>query len=116
MGPATYDLVPLLVERRLHPVDEAWVEERRSFFLDARAKLGLPEIDPDELRYEFHLMTVQRQLKAIGTFSYQTAVVGRGEFYKKYIEPSIATVLRAMAKPGMKEYPALRKALETAYG
>jgi hypothetical protein len=59
-------------------------------------------------------MTVQRQLKAIGTFSYQTAVVGRGEFYEKYIGPSIATVLGAMAKPGMKEYPALRKALETS--
>jgi N-acetylmuramate 1-kinase len=114
MGPATYDLVPLLVERRLHPVDEAWVEGQRMFFLSARAKLGLPEIEHEELRYEFHLMTVQRQLKAIGTFSYQTAVVGRGEFYEKYIGPSIATVLRAMAKPGMKEYPALRRALETS--
>jgi N-acetylmuramate 1-kinase len=113
MGPATYDLVPLLLERRLHPVDEAWVEEHRMFFHSARAKFGLPEIQPEELRNEFHLMTVQRQLKAIGTFSYQTAVVGRGAFYKKYIAPSVATVLRAMAKPGMKEYPALRKALET---
>ncbi|MGH9755772.1 MAG: aminoglycoside phosphotransferase family protein [Blastocatellia bacterium] len=114
MGPATYDLVPLLVERRLQPADESWVEEHRRFFLSARAKLGLPEIETKELRYEFHLMTVQRQLKAIGTFSYQTAVVGRGEFYKKYIASSIATVLGAMAKPGMKEYPALRKALETS--
>jgi N-acetylmuramate 1-kinase len=113
MGPVTYDLVPLLLERRLEPVDESWVEENRRFFLSVGAKLGLPKVEPQELEYEFHLMTVQRQLKAIGTFSYQTAVVGRGEFYEKYIEPSIATVLRAMAKPGMKEYPALRKALET---
>ena len=112
MGPATYDLVPLLVERRLHPVDESWVEEQQKFFLSARAKLGLSEIEPEELRYEFHLMTVQRQLKAIGTFSYQTAVVGRGEFYEKYIAPSVATVLRSMSKPGMKEFPALRKALD----
>src|SRR5262245_17781743 len=114
MGPATYDLVPLLLERRLQPADEAWVEEHRRFFLNARAKHGLKWIEPEELRYEFHLMTVQRQLKAIGTFSYQTAVVGRGEFYEKYIAPSIGTVLRAMSKPGMKEFPALRKALETA--
>jgi aminoglycoside/choline kinase family phosphotransferase len=113
MGPATYDLVPLLVERRLKPAEEAWVEEQQAFFLSACAKLGLPEIDPEELKYEFHLMTAQRQLKAIGTFSYQTAVVGRGEFYEKYIAPSIATVLRAMGKPGMKEYPALRRALES---
>jgi aminoglycoside/choline kinase family phosphotransferase len=113
MGPATYDLVPLLVERRLQPACEAWVEEHQNYFLSARAKLCLPEIAPEDLRYEFHLMTVQRQLKAIGTFSYQTAVVGRGEFYEKYIAPSIATVLRAMSKNGMKEYPALRKALES---
>jgi hypothetical protein len=32
-------------------------------------------------------MTIQRQLKAIGTFSYQTAVVGRGEVYECYIAP-----------------------------
>jgi N-acetylmuramate 1-kinase len=115
MGPTTYDLVPLLLERRLQPVDESWVEEHQRFFLSARAKLGLPRIEPEEFEYEFHLMTVQRQLKAIGTFSYQTAVVGRGEFYQKYIEPSIATVLRAMSKHGMKEYPALRNALEISY-
>jgi N-acetylmuramate 1-kinase len=112
MGPVTYDLVPLLLERRLEPVDESWVKEKQRFFLKVGESLGLPRIAPQELEYEFHLMTVQRQLKAIGTFSYQTAVVGRGEFYEKYIEPSIATVLRTMAKPGMKEYPALRKALE----
>ncbi|HKQ76749.1 MAG TPA: phosphotransferase [Blastocatellia bacterium] len=115
MGPATYDLVPLLLERCLQPADEAWVEEHRRFFLNARVNLGLPWIEPEEFRYEFHLMTVQRQLKAIGTFSYQTAVVGRGEFYEKYIVPSLATVLRAMSKPGMKEFPALRKALEIAW-
>ncbi len=113
MGPATYDLTPLLVERRLELADEAWVEGYQDYFLLARAAAGLPKIEVQELRYEFHLMTVQRQLKAIGTFSYQTAVVGRGEFYQKYIAPSVATVLRAMIKPGMKEYPALREALES---
>jgi N-acetylmuramate 1-kinase len=112
LGPATYDLVPLLLERRLHPADESWVEGQLDYFLEARSGLGLPEIKWDELRYEFDLMTIQRQLKAIGTFSYQTAVVGRGEAYKSYIPPAIDTVLRAMSKPWMSEYPALRKALE----
>ncbi|MDQ3013463.1 MAG: phosphotransferase [Acidobacteriota bacterium] len=112
MGPATYDLVPLLVERRLQPVDEAWVEERQDLFLRLREKLGLPKIEADDLRYEFNLMTVQRQLKAMGTFSYQTAVVGRGVVYEQYIKPAAATVLWAMSKPGMKEYPALRTALK----
>lgn len=113
MGPASYDLVPLLVERRLAPADEEWVEARQEDFLRRREALGLPAIDRRELCYEFQLMTVQRQLKATGTFSYQTGVVGRGEYYEKYIGPAVATVLRAMRAPGMKEYPALRRALET---
>jgi hypothetical protein len=57
-------------------------------------------------------MTIQRQLKAMGTFSYQTAVVGRGVVYEKYISPAAATVLRAMGKPGMRDYSVLREALE----
>lgn len=112
MGPATYDLVPLLVERRLEPANEAWVEAWQQVFLRERNQLGLPPIAAEDLHYEFNLMTVQRQLKAIGTFSYQTGVAGRGEFYEKYIVPAIATVLRAMRAPGMREYPALRAALE----
>lgn len=113
MGPVTYDLVPLLVERRLQPVDEAWVESQQDLYLRLREKAHLPKLEVEELRYEFHLMTIQRQLKAMGTFSYQTAVVGRGVVYEKYIVPAAATVLRAMSKPGMKEYPALRNALES---
>jgi len=112
LGPATYDLVPLLVERRLQPADETWVEEWQLCFLRERAKLGLPDIELVDLRYEFNLMTIQRLLKAIGTFSYQTGVAGRGEYYEKYINPAIATVLRAMRTPRMREYPALRAALE----
>jgi aminoglycoside/choline kinase family phosphotransferase len=112
MGPATYDLVPLLVERRLMPADEDWIEEHQDYFLRSRDAAGLPRIDLKDLRYEFNLMTVQRQLKAIGTFSYQTAVIGRREVYQRYIAPAVATVLRAINKPGMKGYPALKTALE----
>lgn len=113
MGPVTYDLVPILVERRLVPADELWVEAQQKYFLQARENLGLPSLDWEDFQYEFHLMTVQRQLKAVGTFSYQTGVMGRGEYYEKYIKSSVATVLRAMNKPGMKEYPALRNKLES---
>jgi aminoglycoside/choline kinase family phosphotransferase len=113
MGPVTYDLVPILVERRLEPADETWVQAQQDYFLQARTELGLPPLEREDFQYEFHLMTVQRQLKAVGTFSYQTGVMGRGEYYEKYIKSSVATVLRAMSKPGMKEYPALRKKLES---
>ncbi len=113
MGPATYDLVPILVERVLEPANETWVEAHIDFFNAKRVQHGLAAIPQDELLYEFHLMTVQRQLKATGTFSYQTAVVGRAEVYEKYIRPAVATVLRAMNKPEMKAYPALRRKLES---
>jgi len=112
MGPVTYDLVPLLVERRLQPADETWVGQYQDYFLRTRIRLGLPPIEEREFRYEFHLMTVQRQLKATGTFSYQTGVCGRGEYYEKYIGPAVATVLRAMRGTGMRDYSALRAALE----
>ncbi len=113
MGPVTYDLVPILVERRLELAAESWVEAQQNYFLQAREALGLPPLDREDFHYEFHLMTVQRQLKAVGTFSYQTGVMGRGEYYEKYIKSSVATVLRAMDKPGMKEYAALRSKLES---
>ena len=113
MGPATYDLVPILVERRLEPANETWVETHIDYFNEMRVKHGLAAIPKDELMYEFHLMTVQRQLKATGTFSYQSGVVGRAEVYEKYIRPAVATVLRAMNKPGIKAYPALRQKLES---
>lgn len=111
MGPVTYDLVPLLVERRLRPVEESWVDEQLELFLSLRRQRGLAALTSDDLRYEFQLMTIQRQLKAIGTFSYQTAIVGRGEVYECYIAPSIATVLRAMKTAGLPAYPALTRAL-----
>lgn len=112
MGPATYDLVPLLLERRLRPADENWIDEQQQYFLRARAAAGMADIEIEELRQEFDLMTVQRQLKAIGTFSYQTAVIGRGEVYLKYIAPAVATVLRALDKPGVGQYPGLKSVLE----
>lgn len=113
MGPATYDLVPILVERRLEPANETWVETHIDYFNEMRLKHGLAAIPKDELMYEFHLMTVQRQLKATGTFSYQTGVVGRAEVYEKYIRPAVATVRRAMNKPGMKTYSALQSKLDS---
>ena len=40
-------------------------------------------------------MTIQRGLKAIGTFSYQTAVAGRAPFYEHFIQPTLVIVQQA---------------------
>src|SRR6266853_6737500 len=74
MGPASYDLVSLLMDRQPCPPSLAQVRGHRLFFLEERRCQSLEAIDPDDFAKEFRLMTIQRGLKAIGTFSYQTAV------------------------------------------
>src|SRR6266481_4880310 len=95
MGPASYDLVSLLMDRQPEPPSLAEVRAHRLFLLDERRRLGLEAIDPDDFVKEFRLMTIQRGLKAIGTFSYQTGVCGRGAFYEKHIQPTLQIVLQA---------------------
>jgi hypothetical protein len=52
-------------------------------------------------------MTIQRGLKAIGTFSYQTAICNRGAVYEQFIQPTLAIVLQAA--DWLDRFPALRK-------
>jgi hypothetical protein len=109
MGPASYDLVTLLLDRQPQPPSLAEVRAHRLFLLEERRRRGLEAIDPDEFAREFRLMTVQRGLKAIGTFSCQTAVFGRGATYAQFIKPTFQIVLQAAEWLG--RFPALRKAI-----
>src|SRR5688500_14297706 len=95
MGPASYDLVSFLLDRQPCPPSLAELRAHRLFFLEERRLLGLGAIDPDEFALEFRLMTIQRGLKATGTFSYQTAVCGRSAAYEHFIEPTLQIVLQA---------------------
>jgi aminoglycoside/choline kinase family phosphotransferase len=110
MGPASYDLVSLLLDRQPAPPSLAEVRTHRLFFLEERRRRGLDPIDPDEFAREFRLMSVQRGLKAIGTFSYQTAVCGRGETYAHFIRPTFLIVLQAAE--WLDRFPALRRAIK----
>jgi len=110
MGPATYDLVSLLLDRQPAPPSLAEVRAHRLFFLDARVRNGLDAIDPDDFSKEFRLMTIQRGLKAIGTFSYQTAVCGRGAFYERHILPTLSIVLQAAE--WLERFPVLQRMIK----
>jgi aminoglycoside/choline kinase family phosphotransferase len=110
MGPASYDLVSFLLDRQPCPPSLAELRSHRLFFLEERRQLGLGAIDPDEFAQEFRLMTVQRGLKAIGTFSYQTAVAGRGAAYQHFIEPTLQIVLQAV--DWLDRFPTLRRMLK----
>jgi aminoglycoside/choline kinase family phosphotransferase len=107
MGPASYDLVSFLLDRQPCPPTLAELRSYRLFFLEERRSLGLGVVDPDDFADEFRLMTIQRGLKATGTFSYQTAVSGRGEVYEQFIQPTLQIVLQAAE--WLERFPTLRR-------
>ena len=107
MGPVTYDLVSFLLDRRPEPPSLAELRAYRLFLLEERRLLGLGALDPDEVAQEFRLMTIQRGLKATGTFSYQTAVCNRGSVYEQFIQPTLCIVLQAA--DWLDRFPALRR-------
>jgi len=107
MGPASYDLVSLLLDRRTAPPSLSEVRAHRLFFLEERDRRGLEHIDPDEFAREFRLMAVQRCLKATGTFSFQTAVAGRGKVYARFIDPTLLTAVQAAE--WLERFPVLRR-------
>ncbi|HYW72657.1 MAG TPA: hypothetical protein VE961_16660, partial [Pyrinomonadaceae bacterium] len=110
MGPASYDLVSLLLDRQPATPSLAEVRAHRLNFLDARRRQGLGAVDPDDFGKEFRLMTIQRGLKAIGTFSCQTAVYGRGQFYERHIHPTFLIVLQAAE--WLDRFPVLQRTIK----
>jgi aminoglycoside/choline kinase family phosphotransferase len=67
MGPDTYDLASLLRDSYVD-FTELQVDELIAFFLAGRGDGP----DPAEFRRRFDLMALQRNLKALGTFGFQT--------------------------------------------
>lgn len=111
MGPASYDLVSLLLDRQLSPPPSRQVSAKRLFFLEERQRYGLEFLDPAEFAAEFYLMSVQRGLKAVGTFSYQTAIAGRAAVYEGFIRPGLMIVLQAAE--WLDAFPTLRHLIAT---
>jgi aminoglycoside/choline kinase family phosphotransferase len=93
MGPDTYDLVSLLRDSYVD-FSEQQVEALIAFFLAVR---GTPSsgasLDQQEFRRRFDLMALQRNLKALGTFGFQTTSRGN-PVYIQYI-PRTLTYARA---------------------
>jgi len=66
--------------------------------------LKLENFDTTEFRQEFELMTLQRMLKAIGTYTYQQGACGN-DVYVVYIEPAMKAARRSLQALG--RFPAL---------
>jgi len=112
MGPASYDLVSFLLDRQPCPPSLAELRGHRLFFLEERRKHGLGVVDPDDFANEFRLMTIQRGLKATGTFSYQTAVAGRA-VYQPFIKPTLEIVLQSAL--WLDRFPTLQRMIQERF-
>lgn len=109
IGSAAYDLVSFLLDRVTEPPTAHWLAEKRRFFLTEREKLGLEKLDEAVFTDEFRLQTIQRCLKAVGTFSYQS--VNRGKtYFIPFIKPMFEIVLRATEN--LDRFPNLRITVE----
>ena len=109
IGTTSYDLVSLLLDRVMESPAAEWLAAKQKLLIDRRLELGLAPLDTEELSREFSLQTMQRGLKAVGTFSFQTAVKGRAS-YGEFIEPAVSIVAEAASRlKGFSEIEALKE-------
>ncbi|HWR02300.1 MAG TPA: phosphotransferase [Chlorobaculum sp.] len=87
LGLPQYDAVSLLRDSYVR-LDPQLVDELKQYHYDQLCINGLTTMDADEYRRFFDLMAFQRNVKAVGTFCYQTAVAGNRSF-----EPDIAPTM-----------------------
>jgi aminoglycoside/choline kinase family phosphotransferase len=86
MGPDTYDLVSLLRDSYVD-LPEQTVDELIAYFLALKGLTG----SESEFRNRFDAMALQRNLKALGTFGYQTTA-RRNPVYIQYIPRTLRYV------------------------
>jgi aminoglycoside/choline kinase family phosphotransferase len=86
MGPDTYDLVSLLRDSYVD-LPEQTVSELLAYFLALSGRSG----EEREFRQRFDVMALQRNLKALGTFGYQTTA-RRNPVYIQYIPRTLRYV------------------------
>lgn len=109
IGSVAYDLVSLLLDRVTEPPPDDWLVVKRRIFLRQREEMGIEKIDAAAFDSEFKLQTIQRCLKAAGTFSYQAAERGKTHFIP-FIKPMFRISLTAAND--LERFPAVRKILE----
>jgi N-acetylmuramate 1-kinase len=92
LGPDTYDLVSLLRDSYVD-LPEQTVDDLIAYFLALKGQTG----NEREFRHRFDLMALQRNLKALGTFGYQTTA-RRNPVYIQYIPRTLKYVRDNLAQ------------------
>jgi hypothetical protein len=93
LGPDTYDLASLLRDSYVDIADRE-LDELIAYFLALKGRA-----DGDEFRRRFDLMALQRNLKALGTFGYQT-MTRRNPVYIQYMPRTLR-----YARSNLDKYP-----------
>jgi aminoglycoside/choline kinase family phosphotransferase len=104
MGPDTYDPVSLLRDSYVDLTDRE-LDELIAYFL---ALKGIA--DADGFRRRFDLMALQRNLKALGTFGYQT-ITRRNPVYIQYMPRTLR-----YARTNLEKYPRFARLREILAG
>ncbi|MBI3600708.1 MAG: phosphotransferase, partial [Nitrospinae bacterium] len=90
MGPCQYDLASLLRDSYT-VLDNELVDEMIEYYIGSKERMEGEAIDRAEFRKIFDYMSIQRNLKAIGTFAYQKTAKGN-ERYMENIPPTLEYV------------------------
>ena len=96
MGPDTYDLVSLLRDSYVD-LPEALVDDLIAYYYALSRGGEAPPAAAAEFRRRFDLMALQRNLKALGTFGYQT-VSRANPVYMQYVPRTLAYVRRTLCR------------------
>jgi N-acetylmuramate 1-kinase len=112
MGPCQYDLVSLLKDSYI-TLDESLRRELLEYYIECMVQNGR-EVIREPFYKIFEWMSLQRNLKAIGTFAYQHTVLGNDR-YLQYIEPTLDYVRQTLANRSDLDFlgPALVSAIPT---
>ena len=95
MGPCQYDLVSLLKDSYVR-LDDAFRNEMIEHFIQQKEKEETRAVDRQEFIRIFEWMSIQRNLKAVGTFAYQS-VVKKKHRYLEYIPQTLDYVRQTLS-------------------
>ena len=102
-GPCSYDVVSLLKDSI--ELDTQEVDEYRDYYL---SRASLTRKVGDFVR-QFHLMCIQRLLKALGTYGFQITERGN-DLYEQYVSGSLQRVLLSLQ--AIPEFPYIQRIVE----
>jgi len=94
MGPCQYDLVSLLKDSYVK-IEDTLVEELIDYYILLKEKEEGQKVDRERFRDIFDKMSIQRNLKAVGTFAYQS-VKKNNNSYEGFIAPTLGYVRKAL--------------------